>query len=162
MWLAPAHKENDMAIADNDVTTLVLAQHKDVAGRLAAVLDATGSARSEEFNSLAELLAVHEAAEEAVIYPALRNLGDEGTRIANERTGEEAAAKETLTKLKGMNTDAAEFETMFTEFSSKVHAHAASEEAQVIPLLTSSTAPEDRQTMGDAFLASQKGVPSAR
>ena len=83
-----------MTAATNDVTTVVLEQHKEVAQRLDAVLKATGSGRSVEFNSLAALLGVHEAAEESVIYPVLRKLGEEGTRVADERTHEEEAAKE--------------------------------------------------------------------
>lgn len=149
-----------MTTADHDVTTVVLAQHKDVVGRLAAVANASGADRGAEFASLAALLTAHETAEQAVIYPALRKVGGEGTRIADERTSEEAAAKDTLAKLQGMDTGSAEFEALFSEFSGKVHAHAASEEAQVLPLLTQSTTPEARQLMGDAFLAAQQGVPS--
>jgi hemerythrin superfamily protein len=144
-----------MPTADNDVTTVVLEQHKQVAQQLDAVRTATGSARAHEFDSLAALLGVHETAEETVIYPALRKLGDEGTRVADKRTQEEDAAKEILTKLKGMDTDSQDFEVLFGEFSAKVHAHAASEESEVIPLLTSSVFPEERQAMGDAFVASQ-------
>jgi hemerythrin superfamily protein len=145
-----------MTTATNDVTTVVLEQHKEVAQRLDAVLKATGSDRSVEFNSLATLLGVHEAAEESVIYPVLRKLGEEGNRVADERTHEEEAAKEILTKLKSFKANSHEFEALFAEFNSKVHAHAASEEAEVIPLLTSSVSAEDRQSMGDAFVASQK------
>ncbi len=144
-----------MTAATNDVTTVVLQQHKEVAQRLDAVLKATGSGRSVEFNSLAALLGVHEAAEESVIYPVLRKLGEEGTRVAEERTHEEEAANEILTKLKSLEAGSQEFEALFAEFNSKVHAHAASEEAEVIPLLTSSVSAEDRQSMGDAFRASQ-------
>jgi hemerythrin superfamily protein len=144
-----------MSAATNDVTTVVLEQHKEVAQRLDAVLKATGSGRSVEFNSLATLLGVHEAAEESVIYPVLRKLGEEGTRVADERTHEEEAAKEILTKLKSFKANSQEFEALFAEFNSKVHAHAASEEAEVIPLLTSSISAEGRQSMGDAFRASQ-------
>ena len=144
-----------MTTADNDVTTIVLAQHKDVAARLAAVSSAAGDARGDEFGSLAEMLAGHEAAEETVIYPMLRKTGAEGVRIADARTGEETAATETLTKLKGMDPSSKEFEALFTEFSAKVHAHAASEEAEVIPLVISKTTHQERQTMGDAFVASQ-------
>ena len=149
-------------MTSNDVTEVVLSQHKDVAARLSAVLNKTGTDRTEEFESLAEFLAVHEAAEESVIYPALRKLGDEGTRIADDRTREESAASDVLTKLKGFDTGSHEFETTFTEFSAKVHEHAASEEAEVLPLLTSTTNSEQRQEMGDAFLASQHGVSSHR
>jgi hemerythrin superfamily protein len=151
-----------MTTADNDVTTVVLAQHKDVTARLAAVANAAGADRGAEFASLAALLTAHETAEQAVIYPALRKVGAEGTRIADERTSEEVAAKDTLAKLQSMATGSAEFEALFSEFSGKVHAHAASEEAQVLPLLAQSTTPEARQAMGDAFLAAQQGVPSTR
>lgn len=151
-----------MATNENDVTEVVLAQHRDVAQRLSAVLNKTGSDRTEEFESLAKFLPVHEAAEEAVIYPALRTLGDEGTRIVEARTQEEGAASDAITKLKGLDTGSAEFKTTFTEFSAKVHQHAASEEAEVLPLLNSATTLEQRQAMGEAFLASQMGIPSHR
>lgn len=151
-----------MTTADHDVTTVVLAQHKEVTRRLARVANATGAERSDEFASLAALLTAHETAEQSVIYPAIRKLGSEGTRIADERTSEESAAKDTLTMLEAMDTGSVEFATLFNEFSAKVHAHAASEQAQVIPLLTSSTAPEVRRAMGTEFLAAQPGAPSTR
>jgi hemerythrin superfamily protein len=144
-----------MTTADNDVTTVVLAQHHEVAQRLDAVLKAAHSGRSREFESLAALLGAHETAEETVIYPVLRKLGDEGTRVADARTDEEDAAKEILTKLKGLDAGSQDFAALFTEFRSKVHEHAASEESEVIPLLKSSVSAEDRQAMGEAFIASQ-------
>ncbi|MGZ4792963.1 MAG: hypothetical protein ACXWBO_13950 [Ilumatobacteraceae bacterium] len=63
--------------------------------------------------------------------------------------------KRSWTELKGLDSGSQDFEVLFREFSAKVHAHAASEESEVIPLLTSSILPEERQAMGDAFLASQ-------
>ena len=97
-----------------------------------------------------------------MIYPALRALGGEGTRIAETRTPEEGAASDEIAKLKGLDTGSAEFETTFTEFSAKVHEHAASDEAEVLPLLNSSTTLEQRHARGEAFLASQAGTPSHR
>jgi hypothetical protein len=78
------------------------------------------------------------------------------------RTQEEGAASDVVTNLKGLDTGSVEFETMFTGFSAKVHQHAASEEAEVLPLLSSSTTPEQRHAMGEAFLAPQAGIPSHR
>ena len=144
-----------MTTTDNDVTTVVLAQHKQVAQRLDAVLNAAPSDRSVEFESLPAFLGAHETAEETVIYPVLRKLGDEGIRVADARTQEEDSAKEILTKLQALDAGSQDFAALFTEFSSKVHEHAASEEAEVIPLLTSSVSAEERQTMGSAFVASQ-------
>jgi hypothetical protein len=151
-----------MATTEHDVSELVLAQHRDVAQRLSAVLTKKGADRTEEFESLAEFLPVHEAAEQAVIYPALLALGDDGHRIVEARTQEEVAASDVITKLKALDTGSVEFETMFTEFSAKVHQHAASEEAEVLPLLNSNTTIERRLAMGEEFLASQMGVPSHR
>jgi hemerythrin superfamily protein len=144
-----------MTTADSDVTTVVLAQHKEVAKRLDTVQKATPSERAAEFDSLAALLDVHETAEETVIYPVLRKLGEEGTRVADARTKEEDAAKEVLGKLKGLDAASEDFAALFTEFSAKVHEHAASEEAEVIPLLTSSVSAEERQAMGSAFVGAQ-------
>ena len=70
--------------------------------------------------------------------------------------------RDVIAKLEGLDTGSAEFETMFTEFSAKVHQHAASEEAEVLPLLKGATTLEQRQAMGEAFLASQAGIPSHR
>jgi hemerythrin superfamily protein len=144
-----------MTTDDSDVTSVVLAQHKEVAKRLDAVQKAPPSERAAEFDSLAALLGVHETAEETVIYPVLRKLGTEGSRVADTRTHEEDGAKQILTKLKSLDAGSEEFATLFTEFSAKVHAHAASEESEVIPLLTSSVLPDERQAMGSAFVASQ-------
>jgi hemerythrin superfamily protein len=151
-----------MATTEHDVSELVLTQHRDVGQRLSAVLAKQGADRTEEFESLAKFLPIHEAAEQGVIYPVLLALGDEGHRIVEARTAEEGAASDVITKLKGLDTGSAEFETMFTEFSAKVHEHAASEEAEVLPLLISSTTPERRLAMGEEFLASQMDVPSHR
>jgi len=151
-----------MTTNEHDVSELVLTQHRDVAKRLSAVLEHTGAERTAAFESLATFLPVHEAAEQAVIYPALRALGDEGTRIVEARIKEESAASEVITKLTGLDTNSAAFETLFTEFGVKVHEHAASEEAEVLPLLNGATTLEQRNVMGAAFLASQAGALSHR
>ena len=144
-----------MTQVDNDVTTIVLEQHQEVARRLDAVLSSPGSARAAEFGSLADLLAAHEHAEESVIYPALRKLGGEGSHVAEDRAKEESAAEQTLKKLKSMDAGSEEFDALFREFSLKVHAHAESEEREVIPLLKVSLPDEQRQSMGQAFRESQ-------
>ena len=78
------------------------------------------------------------------------------------QTQEESAASDVIAELKALDTGSAKFESTFAEFSAKVHAHAASEEAEVLPLLTANTTLEQRQVMGEAFLAAQMGVPSHR
>ncbi len=138
-----------------DVVDIVLEQHVAAKKGLTEVSDARVELRGELFTALAPVLAAHEAAEEAVIYPALRKLGAEGTKVADERTLEELAADTTLTELKGMDAASAEFGTTFESFMADVLAHAKKEEAEVLPLLKSSCTDDELRTMGDAFLATQ-------
>jgi hemerythrin superfamily protein len=141
-----------MSSSQHDVTEVVRQQHKDVTLRLAAVTQKAGQDRNHEFLTLVDLLTDHETAEEAVIYPVLRGIGDNGFKIAEARTSEEAAATVLLTHLKTLDTNSTEFITAFTDFADKVHAHAASEEAEVLPLLTSNVTEAERFEMGQAFL----------
>ena len=145
----------------SDVVAVVLEQHKAAKLGLAEVLNATGDKREESFRSLAGVLAAHEGAEEAVIYPALRALGDNGVKIADARTREEAAAKETLTKLMGMDTGSADFTDLFQPFMADVLEHATKEEAEVLPLLTASFDDGQRRAMGEAFRAAQSPATSS-
>ncbi len=136
-----------------DVVDAVLEQHDAAKRGLAEVANATGSNRSDRFHELAGVLAAHEAAEESVIYPALRRLGDEGARVADARTSEEAAAEQTLWKLQGLDATSDEFGQLFDRFSAEVMEHATKEEAEVLPLLRSSFSDDERGSMGDAFVA---------
>ena len=56
-----------------DAVALLLEQHETVRNLLVAVERETGDARLEVFQPLVRLLAVHETAEEMVIYPAIRS-----------------------------------------------------------------------------------------
>ncbi len=143
-----------------DVVDVVLEQH--VAGKngLTEVSNASGEQRGALFVALAPVLAAHEAAEQAVVYPALRKLGAEGTNIADARIHEELAAEQTLTKLKSMDAASAEFGTAFESFMADVLAHATKEEAEVLPMLKSSCSDDERRAMGGAFLATQEPAAS--
>ena len=81
----------------------LLRQHEDVRRLFRSVQEATGEARRESFEPLVRLLAVHETAEEMVVYPALRTAGDEGRRIAEARLAEEDEAKKVLADLEKLD-----------------------------------------------------------
>jgi len=145
---------------NTDVVDIVLEQHVAAKKGLTEVSNARGEQRGELFAALAPVLAAHEAAEEAVIYPALRELGAEGTKVADERTREEQAADQVLTKLKGMDAGSAEFGTTFESFKADVLAHAKKEKTEVLPLLKSSCSDAERRSMGESFLATQTPAAS--
>lgn len=144
-----------------DVVDVVLEQHEAAKKGLNDVSNATGEQRRAAFLALSGVLASHEAAEEAVIYPALRKLGAEGIQVADARTTEESAAKENVTKLKSMDADSSEFDGLFAAFTADVIEHATNEEAEVLPMLRASWSDDERADMGDAFIAAQDPATKA-
>ena len=62
---------------------VLLTQHAQISNLFAAVREATGDERQERFDDLRELLAVHEAGEEAVLRPISRK--DAGGEVPNAR-----------------------------------------------------------------------------
>ena len=87
------------------------------------------------------LLAVHETAEEMVVYPSLVLAGPDARAIVRARKAEEDQAKKDLADLEGMDAGSRDFLTRLRA-SADVEAHAEAEEAEVLPLLD-----EHRQPM---------------
>jgi hemerythrin superfamily protein len=83
---------------------------------------------------LVRLLAVHETAEEEVIYPAVRRQSG-GDEIADARLREESEAKRMLADLEKVGVDSDEFAPRFVVLRDAVVRHANSEEATMLPLL---------------------------
>src|SRR3954468_6747855 len=122
---------------DTTATQLLREQHQNVKQMFSQLAAAEGAQRGELFDCLRATLAVHETAEEMIIYPALRNVGDEGNRIADQRIEEENEAKRVLADLEKVGVEGTGFESQFEQFRSSVLRHAEAEEAEVFPLLDS-------------------------
>lgn len=132
-----------------DAVDLLLSQHRDVE-RLFARLEAQGPGRQEAFECLVRLLAVHETAEEEVVYPALRSLGDDAGPVADARTAEESEAKHALSELERIGVDGDGFAAKLASFQRSVLHHAESEEREVFPRL--------RHGLDDQELARMRGA----
>ena len=143
-----------------DVVTVVLEQHEAAEYSLREVAEASPDARADRFRSLTLLLSEHEAAEENVVYPALRKLGPAGTALADVLATEEAAAKAALKSLGTMEPTSPEFAERFADLMGAVLQHADNERASVLPLLQTSFTDQERRAMGDAFLAAQHHRPT--
>lgn len=143
-----------------DVVTVVLEQHEAAKYALREVAEASGDARSDRFRSLTALLSAHESAEEIVIHPALRSIGDRGNAVSEARMHEETEAKKSLADLAELDPASDEFESRFQELMTAVLQHADNERMSVLPLLQESFTDQERRAMGDAFLAAQHHRPT--
>jgi hemerythrin superfamily protein len=135
-------------------------QHQNVKQMLSAFVPAKGDERQQTFDCLRATLAVHETAEEMIIYPALRNIGAQASQIADERIAEESEAKQVLADLEKLGVDGDGFDAKFGKFRTSVLAHAEAEEAKVFPQLEAHVDAEKLQKMADGIRTAEKLAPT--
>lgn len=140
-----------------DVVTMLLEDHDTVRSLLAELPGAEGARRVELRDQLVHVLAVHETAEEEVVWPAVRGDVQGGGALADARISEEKAAQEVLKRLDDMDPGADDFEQALSAVKNAVEDHARHEEEQVFPKLREAESPERLEAMG-ALVAAAKAV----
>lgn len=143
-----------------DVVDVLLTQHNEARSLFGQIRGATGKAKKGSFQRLVNLLAVHETAEEMVVYPAVRSTGPDGDRLADARTAEESEAKDALSTLEKTDINSPEFDTKLQDFEQLVDAHARNEEQEIFPLLRETQTPEQLAKMADALQAAERVAPT--
>ena len=142
-----------------DVVEMIRQQHSTIRELFAKVTNAAPGERAEAFEPLVRLLAVHETAEEEVVYPAVSGLDASAAAIVKERKAEEDTAKKALANLEGLDAASPKFMMAFTEFHQDVDQHARNEETHVLPLVEKMEA-DRRRTMGTLFTAAEAIAPT--
>ena len=150
----------DTTSEGKDVTQVVLQQHEQIKSLFSRLGAATGDSGEEDFCEVRRLLAVHETAEEEVIYPALRSIGDQGNKVADARTAEEREGKQVLADLEKEQIGSQGFQQTFEKLRTAVLAHAEHEEQEVLPLLRSNYDDAKRQQMGKMFELAEQAAPT--
>lgn len=120
--------------ADNEVVEILLRQHAEIRGLLGRM---DTSVDESSFGELVRLLAVHETAEEEVVYPSLRRSDPDVSSAIDLRIAEEERAKADLAELEDMTVESPEFPATFAFFRRAVEIHAEAEELSLFPALSS-------------------------
>ena len=102
----------------------------------------------------------HEAAEQQVFWPAVRQLGPDGVRVAETGLEQEAEADQLLAALDKLNADDDGFDEQVTAFAADARAHIAYEEAHAWPLLKASIGDEEAQMLGSQLTEAKKLAPT--
>jgi hemerythrin superfamily protein len=154
--------EEDRAEAANlpegDVIRILLEQHARIRELFADVSSAEGEHKSQAFDELRALLAVHETAEEMVLRPVSKEAA--GESVVDARNGEEAEANEVLKRLEKMDVSAADFDSLLAEFEKAVSAHAEAEESEEFPHILSSCDDAKRASLGKQLQAAEAVAPT--
>jgi hypothetical protein len=153
-----------------DVFQVLKQDHDEVKSMLmrletgpSATTGAAGEQLSERKNLVDQLIAEeirHEAAEQQYFWPAVRELGMEGDRIADEGIEQETDGESTLNTLDKLSPDNEQFETTLASFISDARAHIAYEEAHAWPLLETRISAERSHELGDQIIAAKKMAPT--
>lgn len=143
-----------------DVVDLLVTQHQEVKALFTQLEGAPGPSKKGSFDRLVNLLAVHETAEEIVVYPAVRASGPDGDRLADARTTEEGQAKDALSELERLGVDSPEFATKLEAFQRMVVTHAENEEREIFPLLRQTQTPEQLAKMAESVETAEKVAPT--
>jgi hemerythrin superfamily protein len=148
-----------MALMDNseglpaaqpDVVDVLLAQHERVRELVAEVSTAQGEARLRAFNELRTLLALHEAAEEAIVHPTTHDA------LAEARVEEEQHAARAIAQLETFDLADPAFDRAFAAFAQAVFAHAEKEEREEFPALRQNIPAPTLQAMADRVVSGQQ------
>ncbi len=146
--------------SSQDVVDLLLEQHEEVRRLFAEVEQQTGDEQRDAFEELVRLLAVHETAEEEVVYPAVRKMVDDGDSLADARTAEESEAKSALSELEKLGVDHEDFDAKLEACKQLVLAHAENEEREVFPGLRESHSVEQLRSMAGGVRAAESLAPT--
>jgi hemerythrin superfamily protein len=139
-------------------TVLLQKQHEQVMQLFAEMIEAQGDARKELFDCLRAMLAVHETAEEIVIYPEVRGLGRDD--VADARIAEEGAAKQALADLEKLGPDGDGFGPKALQLQNAVREHAEAEESTVFSLLDRECSEAHLRELGERIEVAEHLAPT--
>lgn len=101
----------------------------------------------------------HEAAEEMVFWPAVREKLPDGDKLADTATGQEEEAKKVLAKLDKLEAGSKEFEELIAAFAKDGQEHITYEETEVWPHMRKALSKREATEMGKKMLEAKKTAP---
>jgi hemerythrin superfamily protein len=120
----------------DDLAAAIKADHSEVK-KMFADLKAGTADKAQTWEALVRTLAVHETAEEEILYPTVRAKGGDAVKASVEaRLSEEDQAKKVLADMEKMGPNAEAFTMQLASLEKAVISHAEAEEREILPALT--------------------------
>lgn len=147
-----------------DAVELLTADHRMVEQLFHQLELATATDAVENQRDLAQRivreLSVHASVEEQILYPALREVLEDGDRIAGHSLEEHATVKRLLAGLDGMEPRDEGFAAAFVELRDTVREHVTEEESRLFPQLADALGPEQLLDLGTALTKARAMAPT--
>ena len=143
-----------------DVIELIQQDHQQVRQLFGQIETADAESRGDLFDELVGELARHEAAEESIVHPTLRDEVTDGRSIAEDVLEEESQAESLLARMEKMDPASDDFVDAFRSLREDVLEHAEHEEREEHPKLREALSEERRQEMGQGWLKLKDAAPT--
>lgn len=102
----------------------------------------------------------HSVAEEAYLYPAVREHLPDGDALADQELEDHATAERTMKDLEGHDAGDAEFDRLIGMLMSEIREHIADEEQNLFPRLRAACSPEQLDELGEKVRQAKKTAPT--
>ena len=154
-----SHRIDLDPLPQTDVVRILMEQHREIR-ELCNAMSVTMSSdqKSVVFDNLRSLVAVHEAAEEAVVRP--RTLLTAGEAVVDQRNAEERGLTQALADLESCDIDSTEFDDHFAEFAQAMDEHNNAEESEEFARLLQACDSLERGRIGAMFLQAERLAPA--
>ncbi|MFF6999042.1 hemerythrin domain-containing protein [Streptomyces sp. NPDC008313] len=145
-----------------DVVAELTTDHREVEelfGKIESL--APGDERRKKYADQAVIeLVRHSVAEEAYLYPAVREFLPDGDSIADRELGDHATAERTMKELEGADADDPAFDRLIGELMTEIRSHVRDEEDNLFPRLRASASGEELMKLGDKIRQAKKTAPT--
>ncbi|MGY3200130.1 hemerythrin domain-containing protein [Streptomyces sp. TE5632] len=102
----------------------------------------------------------HSVAEEAYLYPAVREHVENGNTLADRELADHAKAEQIMKDLESRDAGDAEFDRLVGMLMGEIREHIADEEQNLFPGLRASCSPEQLDQLGDKVRQAKKTAPT--
>ncbi|MER5427723.1 hemerythrin domain-containing protein [Streptomyces sp. NPDC002588] len=102
----------------------------------------------------------HSVAEEAYLYPAVREHIAGGDVLADKELKDHAEAERIMKDLEGRAADDADFDMLLAKLMREIREHVADEEQNLFPRLRAACPPEALDSLGDKVRMAKKTAPT--
>lgn len=144
-----------------DAIELLANDHQKVEGMFTQYEASTDNdTKTELAHEIVHDLAVHGEIEELRFYPRLREVLEDGDRLADEAINEHLEIKETLNAIDSMTADEDGFDERMPELIAEVRHHVEEEEAELFPKLRQALSVEELRDLGQKMERARSMVPT--
>jgi hypothetical protein len=141
-----------------NVVSVLYEQHAQLRDQFGVVPGLRGEYRRAAFDMLREMLARHEAAEEAVLRPVTQKLLP--PEVVRARNDEEKAAARELAELERMDVESPEFAPRLRLLEEQVLMHFVHEETEEFPVVLGELSEQEQEQLGRWMLRAIELAPS--